>query len=509
MISFAQYTQMHFLRKQEALSINQIAQKMSLNNRTVTKWLARDRYQARRNKGRSGKLDPHKATIRSWLEKHPYSAQQIFQRLIEGGDYHGGYTLVKEYVRKVRPRPPKAYLSLSFAPGESAQVDWGHCGTVAVGNTKRNLSVFVMTLSYSRQMYIQFTLSQQQEHFLGCHQNAFDYFGGVPQSIMVDNLKSAVLEHKPGQTPRWNPCYAAFAADYGFKIVACNPRSPQEKGRVENAVGYVKKNFLAGHSFKDFAHIGPAARRWLDQTANARVHRTTGKTPHALWEHEKAQLLPLPLNTPSPARVVRQRATSTFRLCIDTNRYSVPAEYASDYLDVHLYAEEILIYHEGQLIAQHRRDYSRHEDHENPDHPRALLAQRKGARKHKELQSFLQLGEHAEAFYQGLHQRRLNAHVHLRKILALQGVYSREQIAEAISDAHQMTAYSSEYIINILSQHTAILEEPGPLHLTRPGDQLQIELPPADLSVYDKPNLRPQRGATKTNQTETNKDTDE
>ena len=316
---------------------------------------------------------------------------------------------------------------------------------------------------------------------------------------MVDNLKSAVLEHKRGETPRWNPCYAAFASDYGFRIVACNPRSPQEKGRVENAVGYVKKNFLAGRSFKDFAHIGPAARGWLDQTANQRVHRATGKTPHALWEQEKAQLLALPLNPPSPARVMRQRATSTFRLCIDTNRYSVPAEYAGHYPDVHLYAEEILIYHEGQLIAQHRRNYSRHEDHENPDHARALLAQRHTARRHKELQSFLQLGEHAETFYQGLQQRRLNAHVHVRKILALQGAYSRDQIAEAIIDAHQMAAHSSEYIINILSQRSRVLKEPGPLHLTRPGDQLEIDLPPADLSVYDQRDLPGQSNETQTN----------
>ena len=491
MINFAQYTEMHFLRAQEALTINQIAQKMSLSSRTVAKWLACKRYEARRGKGRSSKLDPHKATIRSWLEKHPYSAQQIFQRLVEDGNYHGGYTIVKDYVRKVRPRAPKAYLSLSFAPGESAQVDWGHCGTVAVGNTKRNLSVFVMVLSYSRQMYIEFTLSQRQEHFHSCHQNAFEYFGGVPQSVMVDNLKSAVLEHTVGKTPRWNPCYAAFAADYGFKIVACNPRSPQEKGRVENAVGYVKKNFLCGHSFKDFAHIGPAAQRWLDQTANRRIHRTTGKTPRELWEREKVQLLALPINTPSPARVVRQRATSTFRLNIDSNRYSVPAEYAGHYLDVHLYAEEILVYHEGQLIARHRRDYSRHEDHENPDHARALLAQRNTARRHKQLQSFLQLGEHAEAFYRGLQERRLNAHVHVRKILALQGAYRRDQIAEAISDAHQMVAHSSEYIINILGQRTGVTEEPGPLHLTRPGDQLEIDLPPADLSVYDESKPEP------------------
>ncbi len=99
MISFAQYTEMHFLRSQQTLSINQIARKLSLSSRTVAKWLARDRYEGRRNKGRSSKLDPHKATIRSLLEKYPYSAQQIFPRLVEGGDYHGGYTIVKAYVR--------------------------------------------------------------------------------------------------------------------------------------------------------------------------------------------------------------------------------------------------------------------------------------------------------------------------------------------------------------------------------------------------------------------------
>ena len=180
MINFAQYTRMQHLYKEDKLTHQQIAQKLSLDIKTVAKWLKRDRFDARKNAGRSSKLDPHKALIRAWLEKHPYSAQQIFQRLIAENAFSGGYTIVKEYVRKVRPRPEKAFLSLSFAPGESAQVDWGHCGTIAVGNTRRALSVFVMVLSHSRQMYIEFTLSQKQEHFLACHEHAFEYFGGVP-----------------------------------------------------------------------------------------------------------------------------------------------------------------------------------------------------------------------------------------------------------------------------------------------------------------------------------------
>jgi transposase len=505
-IDFSQYSRMQHLHREDKLSAAQIAAKMSLNVKTVSKWLARERFEPRKNKGRSSKLDPHKANIRGWLEKHRYSAQQIFQRLCDEHGYTGGYTTVKTYVRRVRPPQEKAYLSLSFSPGESAQVDWGHCGNIAVGNTRRALSVFVMVLSYSRQMYVEFTLSQKQEHFLGCHARAFEYFGGVPGSVMVDNLKSAVLAHRRGEQPVWNPRYAGFARDYGFGIVACNPRSPQEKGRVENGVGYVKKNFLRGRQFKDFHHIAPQARSWLDLTANQRVHRGTGEKPAVLWKREKAHLQPLPVNAPQTATLLRRRATSTFRVCIDGNRYSVPAQYANHYLDIYLDSGGILVRHQGDIVASHRRDYGRGGDFEHPDHPRALLAGRRKARAHKQLQSFLQLGEHAEAFYHQLQQRRLNAPEHVRKILALEGTHTRAQLAEAISDAHQIHAHSSEYIINILGQRSRPVQEPGPLHLTRPGDQLEIETPRADLSVYDAPGHDQQPSNTQTGNTDENHD---
>lgn len=109
-------------------------------------------------------------------------------------------------------------------------------------------------------MYVEFTVSQTMEHFLACHQNAFDFFGAVPKRIMVDNLKSAVLKRIVGQAPVFNPKYLDFAHHHGFAITACNVRAGNEKGRVENGVGYVKKNFLAGLDIPDFAAIHPAAR---------------------------------------------------------------------------------------------------------------------------------------------------------------------------------------------------------------------------------------------------------
>jgi transposase len=117
------------------------------------------------------------------LQTHPFSAAQVYQRLREMG-FDGGYTIVKDYVRKTRPRRSAAYLKLAFAPGECAQVDWGAYGAVRVGDTRRRLSFFVMVLCYSRMMYAEFTLSQTMEHFLACHQHAFDFFGGLPAKIM-------------------------------------------------------------------------------------------------------------------------------------------------------------------------------------------------------------------------------------------------------------------------------------------------------------------------------------
>ena len=112
--------------------------------------------------------------------------------------FDGGYTIVKQYVRKVRPPKAKAFLKLAFAPGECAKVDWGSYGSVDVGNSRRWLSFFVMVLCYCRMLYVEFTVSQTMEHFLGCHQNAFEFFGAVPGKVMVDNLKSAVLRRIVG-----------------------------------------------------------------------------------------------------------------------------------------------------------------------------------------------------------------------------------------------------------------------------------------------------------------------
>ena len=234
MIDYETFSKIHDCHDRQGLTIAQTARALGLDPRTVATWVARSRFEPRRSRPRSSVLDPFKPRIIRLLDSHPYSAQQIFQRLREEG-YRGGVTILRDYVRCIRPTKRPVYLKLHFAPGECAQVDWGAYGTVAVGNTRRRLSFFVMVLAFSRQMFVEFTVSQTMEHFLACHEHGFAALG-VPSKIMVDNLKSAVLQRLAGAAPVFNPRYLDFARHHGFAIEACNVA----RGKLDTA-GAIKR----------------------------------------------------------------------------------------------------------------------------------------------------------------------------------------------------------------------------------------------------------------------------
>ncbi len=491
MIDYETYCKIVQLHQAHQLNPTQIARMLSLDVRTVLHWLEEGTYRPRQTPKRAGKLDPYKPLILRWMEAYQYTGVQILQRLREEG-YEGGSTILNDYISAIRPRKLKAYLTLSFAPGECAQVDWGHYGSVPVGSTQRQLSFFVMVLCYSRMMYVEFTVSQSMEHFLACHQNAFNFFGCVPENIMVDNLKSAVIRRLIGHAPVFNPRYRDFAGHFGFTIKACGVGKGNEKGRVENAVGYIKKNFLGGLAIPEFSAVNPAAREWLNAVANVRVHGATRQKPVERFKVEKPAMRSLP-GMPYDVSVSRPtRATNRFRVVLDTNRYSVPAEYAGQRLRMKAYPERICIYHNEKLIAQHPRSYDRNRDFENPDHPKALLAQRHAAREQRLLMRFLTFSPKAEAYYRQLQQRRMNPRHHIRQIVALSEIYGVEKVARAIEDAFAFQAFSCDYVANILEQRQRLLPEPGALHLTRRQDLLDLELSEPDLSIYEANNNKPQ-----------------
>lgn len=484
MISYETYCKIKDLHEREGLRIAQIARALGLHPATVATWLQRLHYEPRKSAPRASLLDPYKGHIVRWLDTHPYSGAQILHRLQEAG-FRGSYTILTDYIRTLRrPRQP-AFLTLSFAPGECAQVDWGEYGTIEVGSTRRRLSFFVMVLCYSRLMYIEFTLSQTMEHFLACHQHAFDALGGVPAKIMIDNLKSAVLQRLAGCAPVFNARYLDFSQHFGFAITPCNPGKGNEKGRVENGVGYIKKNFLNGLELPDFSAMNPAAQLWLDTVANVRLHGETHQRPCDRFQEEQPRLQPLHPLPYDNARVSTVRTSKQFRVTLDTNRYSVPAEYASTRVTLKAYPERLCIYYQDKLIARHARSYDRHQDIEDPDHPKPLLAQRRHAREQRLLIRFLALAPKAQAYYQGLEQRRLNPRHQVAKILALSDIYGIEATAQAIEDAIAFEAFHCDYLANLLESRARLLPQPSALHLTRRQDLLDLELDQPDLSLYE------------------------
>ncbi len=485
MIDFETFLKIKYLHRHHGLKCSQIANQIGLDERTVEKWLNENHYRPRKSSQKSSKLDGYKNDILRMLENYPYSAVQVLHKIRENG-FDGGYTIVKEYVRKVRPKRNKAFLKLSFAPGECAQVDWGCYATVHVGDTIRRLSFFVMVLCYSRMMYVEFSLSQTMEHFLACHQNAFDRFGAVPAKIMVDNLKSAVLKRTVGKDPLLNPKYLDFANHYGFTIAPCNIAKGNEKGRVESGVGYVKKNFLAGLQISDFKVLNPEAIHWLDTVANVRIHGETGRKPAEMFQQERPCLSPLPVHPYDIATIGPVRASRQFRVTVDTNHYSVPAEFAGQPLTLKIYPDRLCIYHHNTLIARHVRSYDRRKDFELPDHPKALMAQRKKARDQKIFMSFLALHPDADNYYRQLQQRRMNPVHHIRQIVALSEIYGKDPVARAIQDAFTFQAFSCEYIANLLQQRNRKLPEPGALHLTRRQDLLDLDVETPDILIYNR-----------------------
>lgn len=481
MIDYQTYCQIRHLYTEKKLSFRQIARELKLDLKTVRKWAQRENFQKPPPPKRESKLDPFKGQIIRLLERHDYSARQIFQQIKESG-YSGRYTIVKDFVRQVRPKAKPAFLTLHFEPGECAQVDWGCAGLVPVGSTRRRLSFFLMVLAYSRKMYLEFTLAETMEHFLSSHQHAFEYFGGVARQVWVDNCKVAVLS-RTFDSVVFNPRYLDFANHYGFQIRACGVNKPNEKGRVESGVAYVKKNFLHGLDISDYKIVNPSARYWMESVANVRVHGQTNKIPNELFSHEK--LGPLHPMAYEPAIVDTIRVNGQFRIKVDGNAYSVPCQYASSQLTLKKFADRLLIYDKEKLVAEHVRSYDRHQDYELPDHVQPLLLERKKARDQKLFLRFLALSAKAEDYYRQLQQRRLNPKHHVQKIVALSELYGTDAVARAMEDAFTYQAFSCEYIANILQQRQSPAEEPGALHLTRQQDLLELDLPAPDLSLYD------------------------
>ena len=297
-------------------------------------------------------LDEYKEFIEIQVAKE-LSIKRIHQDLQMQFSVECGYSTLRDYIAKIRITKPKAYMVLHSLPGEEAQVDFGYIGTLNVAGKTRKAWVFVMTLSYSRYMYAQITLDQSVRTFIQCHTNAFRYFGGIPETIKIDNLKAAIIE-ADFYEPTVQRTYAAFAQHYGFLPNPCRVYTPTDKGKVESNIKYVKENCFKGRDFTDIREAEAFLKKWLKETANVRKHWTTGKIPSELFETlEALKLSKLPEEEFLFTKSAPATVWTDCHLSYGGNYYSAPYTYIGCEVEVIEVNNLIKVYYKGKEIALH------------------------------------------------------------------------------------------------------------------------------------------------------------
>lgn len=277
------------------MSIRQIARELGVSRNTARRYLrAPEVPKPAPRPPRGSKLDPYKEFIISRLAQGVENCVVLLRELRARG-YTGGYTLVKDFVRPLRPRRTSAVtVRFETRPGEQAQVDFGSCAYQLPDGTVRRKWAFTMVLSWSRALYVEFVERADTATFIRCHLNAFAYFGGVVQGCLYDRTKLVVLGRDEVGEVQWNERFLDFALRLGFEIRLCRGYRPQTKGRVESGIKYVKGNFWPGVRFTDLEDLNRQARVWCDTVANVRVHGTTHERPIDRLAVERSYLRPLP-----------------------------------------------------------------------------------------------------------------------------------------------------------------------------------------------------------------------
>ena len=348
---------------ERGLSISEVARITGHNRRTVRKIVSGPvSLPPQRRKPRGSKLDPYVPYLKKRMSEGVLNCNKLLDELRKQG-YQGCRSLVKNFVQPYRAMQRElATVRFETEPGEQAQVDWGHFGFIEHYGRRRRLYAFVMTLGWSRAMYVEFTISADAAWWLRCHQHAFEYLGGVPKVVLHDNLKVAVLSRDADGTIHWNERYMDFADYYGFTPKACRSYRAQTKGKVESGIKYVRGNFWPGLHFRDLADLNRQARDWLDFTANVRIHGTTGEVPFA-----RLALEPLQSTLGKPdydtSVITFRRSTKDCFVSYDGNYYSVPSDHARKTLKLkESETGQLLVLNaQDQIITQHRLAAGHHQ----------------------------------------------------------------------------------------------------------------------------------------------------
>lgn len=341
----------------EGIPIRQITKVLGISRNTVRKYLREPGIPAMRPRpSRSSKLAPFEEHLERRLSEGVDNCVVLLRELRAIG-YTGGYTILKEYVKPFRRlRQPSVTMRFETEPGEQAQVDWMLLRYRLPDGQTRRVWAFVMVMSWSRAIYVEFAPRADEAAFLRCHAHAFTFFGGVPAKILYDNAKVVVLERDSKGQPVWNERFLDFSLRLGFDARLCHPYRPQTKGRVESGVKYVRRNFWPTATFTDLDDLNHGVLIWVESVANVRIHGTTGERPVDRLEKERVKLKGLPeVSRLQPFLRETRKVQRDGFVSWDGSFYGVPVRQAGTSVEVQPKEDTVEIWSGDKLLALHPR----------------------------------------------------------------------------------------------------------------------------------------------------------
>ena len=466
-----------------------IARQLRVHHTTVRRVLAQAGQVAGLSSARPSIADAFVPLIRETLAKYPRLRASRLYVMARARGYGGGPDHFRHVVSLYRPAPlAEAYLRLRTLPGEQAQVDWGYFGKQQIGRATRALWGFVMVLSYSRQIFLQFFFGNAMANFLRGHVAAFESFTGVPRVLLYDNLRSAVLE-RVGQAVHFNPTLLDLAAHYRFEPRPVAVARGNEKGRVERAIRYIRDSFFAARPFTDLADLNTQAKAWCEGIAAERpCPEDRARRVGEVFADERERLLKLPENPfPCEDREATKVARTPY-VRFDLNDYSVPHTSVRRMVMVHATLDCVRIVDGSTVIATHRRSWDKGEQIEIDEHVAELVAYKRAARHHRGLDRLHHACSNAGAFFVAAAARSANLGSITSGLDHLLDLYDATTLNQALGAALLGGAPHLAAVRQLLEQHRYAQELPPPLAVALPADPRvrDVVVQPHELSTYDQ-----------------------
>jgi len=459
-----------------------IARHLRISRPSVNKYLLPATAPVKRVQSAS-KLDAYRDRIKELLEQDPeVKAPVVLQRIGKEG-FDGKITILRDYLKTLRGqrafRTP--FIRFESSPGQQLQIDWGHFGTLPYGNSMRKLYAFAAIECYSRTAYVEFTHSQNQQSLHQALLNAFVYLGGSTEEMVVDNMLTAVIERQ-GSLIRFNDAFLDFLRVFHITPIACNVASPHEKGKIENTIKYLRRNFWPLRTFADLCDVNGQVRNWLDTVANVRVHQTTGMRP--LDRLADVRLRPLPDLLPDCRETQTLKVYKDFAVRFDGNVYTAPPWAIGKHVTLKADQTIVTLLYQLKKIAVHNRCWQRGQRIETDSHKEQVKKLRRKLWMDKDVAAFSSLGQAAVEYLQALAGARQPLKKNVSKLLALKDDYGAVSVIYAVKKALIHNAIGADYIENILYQEMTPTRHHPPVRLKKESLN-NIRLPEPSLAEYD------------------------